>query len=185
MCSIKVEAATSALAYATTLARVEVSIRALQERDLRPLEWHGGEDLREFYAALWGAHAAREIHVLVAEFNGFPIGLANIRWPGKPTQPGVPDVQSLRVHPIFRGLKIGSLLLETCEILVAARGHNRIGLSVGLDNPKAKKLYERHGYRVDGEAYCDVWYYTDARGQAVRVEEHVVDMVKNLHSPHH
>jgi ribosomal protein S18 acetylase RimI-like enzyme len=160
--------------------RGEVSIRALQERDLRALEWHGGPDLREFYAALWSTHQNRESHVLVAEFNGFPIGLANIHWLGKPTQPAMPDVQSLRVHPAFRGLKIGSLLLQTCQAIVTARGLQRIGLSVGLDNPQAKKLYERHGYRVVGNAYCDVWYYTDAQGKAVHVEERVLDMVKEL-----
>jgi ribosomal protein S18 acetylase RimI-like enzyme len=178
---VNVETTTSSLTYATLgLAHAEVSIRALQQRDLRPLEWHGGPDLREFYTALGRAHEAQEIHVLVAEFNAFPIGLANIHWPGKPTHPNVPDVQSLRVHPIFRGLQIGSRLLETCELLVSARGFERIGLSVGLSNSKARKLYERHSYRVDGTPYCDVWYYTDVRGQSVRVEEHVLDMVKGL-----
>jgi hypothetical protein len=29
-------------------------------------------------------------------------------------------------------------------------------------------------------AYCDVWYYTDAQGKAVHVEESVLDMVKTL-----
>ena len=57
------------------------------------------------------------------------------------------------------------------------------GLSVALENPKAKKLYERSGYRVDGAPYCDVWYYTDAQGIGVRVEEHVLDLVKDLSEP--
>jgi ribosomal protein S18 acetylase RimI-like enzyme len=167
--------------YASTaLAECEVVVRSLLETDLRPLEWQGGEDLRSFYEELWRNHQAGEIHVLVADFNGFPVGLANLHWPGKPTHPGVPDIQSLRVHPIFRGLKIGSLLLRVCEEIVRQAGFARIGLSVGLENPKAKKLYERHGYAVDGAPYCDVWYYTDSAGQGVRVEEHVEDLVKNL-----
>lgn len=167
--------------YATlSLTSSTVTFRALRETDLEALEWHGGAHLRDFYHELWRAHSAAEIHVLVADFNDFPIGLANIHWPGKPTQPDIPDVQSLRVHPIFRGLKVGSHLLKTCEKLIAERGFSQVTLSVSLDNHKAKKLYERHGYHIIGVPYCDVWYYTDAVGKSVRVEEHVLDMVKDL-----
>ena len=162
------------------LATSTISIRAVQERDLRLLEWQGGEDLRSFYDELWRNHQSGDVNVLVADFNQFPIGLSVIHWPGKPTHPGVPDVQSLRVHPIFRGLKIGSHLLSTCETQVSARGFDRIGLSVGIENVAAKRLYERHGYRAVGEPYSDVWFYTDARGHAVRVEENVLDLVKDL-----
>lgn len=157
-----------------------VSIRDLRETDLRALEWQGGSDLRGFYEDLWRGHDASEIQVLVADYNAFPIGLCVIHWPGKPTQPGVPDIQSLRVHPVFRGLSIGSQLIATAEALVRQSGHGRVGLSVGLKNPKAKRLYERHGYRTEGVPYCDVWFYTDARGQSVRVEEDVLDLVKDL-----
>ena len=171
------------LIYATVPQSLPIIIRALLERDLHGLEWQGGEDLRGFYHDMFHAHQAAEIHVLVADFNDFPIGLANIHWPGKPTQPGIPDIQSLRVHPIFRGLKIGSHLLSTCEKLIAERDHGKVGLSVALDNSKAEKLYKRHGYQRDGLPYCDVWYYNDARGQAVRVEEDVMDLVKHLSEP--
>jgi ribosomal protein S18 acetylase RimI-like enzyme len=163
-----------------TLPLDTVTLRALRAEDLRALEWQGGQNLRGFYEDLWRAHHDEEIHVVVADFNHFPIGLAVIHWPGKPTQPGVPDIQSLRVHPIFRGLKIGSHLMSTCEEIIAARGFEKVGLSVGLENVQAKKLYERHGYCVEGAPYCDVWYYTDAQGIGVRVEENVLDMVKNL-----
>lgn len=164
-----------------SLSSQTVTICALQQRDIRALEWQGGADLRSFYEELWSNHQADDVHALVANFNSFPIGLAVIHWPGKPTQPGVPDIQSVRVHPIFRGLKIGSHLLACCEKIIASRGFTSAGLSVAVENDKAKKLYERHGYQVAGHSYCDVWYYTDARGQAVRVEEHVLDMVKVLH----
>ena len=171
----------TAITYSSLhLPLCEVVLRALSADDLRALEWQGGADLRGFYEDLWRAHAAEEIHVVVADFNQFPIGLAVIHWPGKPTQPGVPDIQSLRVHPIFRGLKIGSALMSSCEQLIAARGFSKVGLSVGLENLGAKKLYQRSDYEVDGAPYCDVWYYTDAAGKSVCVEEHVLDLVKNL-----
>ena len=162
-----------------------ITIRPLLAGDTRSLEWHGGRDRRSFYDGQTHAHLAGEIHVFVASsaWQGhpdFPIGQAAIHWNGKPTHPELPDIQSVRVHPEFRGLGIGSRLLEACEQHAAALGHRLISLSVALDNLKAKRLYERRGYRVVGVPYSDVWFYADAAGQSVRVEETVLDMIKEL-----
>lgn len=161
------------------------TLRDLTPADTRALEWHGGQDLRSFYEAQTEAHQAGAIHVIVAagEFQNqydFPIGQAAIHWNGKPTHSEIPDIQSVRVHPEFRGLGIGSRLLAACEEYSAAQGHKRISLSVALDNRAARRLYERLGYHVVGPPYSDVWYYTDAAGQSVRMEETVLDMIKEL-----
>ncbi len=165
--------------------RPTIAIRALSAQDSRSLEWHGGQDRRSFYDQQTRAHLAGEIHVFVAcsAWQGnpdFPIGQAAIHWNGKPTHPAIPDIQSVRVHPAFRRLGIATRLLVECEQHAAARGHGRISLSVALDNPKAQRLYERCGYRVVGAPYSDVWFYADAAGQSVRVEETVLDMIKEL-----
>lgn len=162
-----------------------VTIRTFTPADERALEWHGGVDRRSFYQAQTAAHQSGEITVLIAagELQGqkdFPLGQAAIHWNGKPTHPEIPDIQSLRVHPTLRGRGIGSQLLEACEKLVAERGHRRVSLSVALDNPGAKRLYERRGYRVTGAPYNDVWFYVDAAGQTVRMEETVLDLIKPL-----
>lgn len=162
-----------------------ITIRPLLACDTRSLEWHGGRDRRSFYDGQTRAHQAGEIHVFIAggAWQGnpdFPIGQAAIHWNGKPTHPEIPDIQSVRVHPEFRRLGIGSRLLEACERHALTRGYRQISLSVALDNPKAKRLYERRGYRVVGAPYSDVWFYADAAGQSVRVEETVLDMIKEL-----
>jgi ribosomal protein S18 acetylase RimI-like enzyme len=161
------------------------TLRELSPADERALEWHGGPDLRSFYQNQTRAHQAGKIHVLIAagEYEGqkdFPIGQAAIFWQGKPTHPQIPDIQSLRVHPHFRGAGIGSRLVRACEEYSRRKGHERISLSVALDNHRARRLYERLGYVVAGPNYSDVWFYTDAKGQTVRVEETVLDMIKEL-----
>ena len=165
-----------------------IHIRSLLPSDQLKLEWHGGVDLRGFYEEQWRTHEAEEIHVIVAASDSelgedFPVGQAAIHWNGKPTHPQIPDIQSVRVHPDLRGQGLGSRLLAECEKLVAARSHPQVSLSVALDNHAARRLYERLGYNVVGEKYSDVWFYADAAGQAVRVEETVWDMVKNLVAP--
>jgi ribosomal protein S18 acetylase RimI-like enzyme len=173
------------MSFVRQRSRPAFTLRELRLADERALEWHGGPDLRSFYQRQTRAHQAGEIHVLIAagEYEGqsdFPIGQAAIHWQGKPTHPQIPDIQSLRVHPHFRGAGIGSRLVAACEEYSRQRGHRRISLSVALDNVDARRLYERLGYSVVGPNYCDVWFYTDAAGRNVRVEETVLDMIKEL-----
>jgi GNAT superfamily N-acetyltransferase len=162
------------------LPPLSVTIRPLEESDVRLLEWHGGADLRSFYDWQWEQHQAGEREVLVAVFNGFPIGQAAVHWAGKIVHPGVPDIQSLRVMDAFRGLKVGSRLMDVCELDVQRRGCGRIGLSVSIHNHAARRLYERLGYAADGPTYFDRWHYTNARDERVDVEEEVIDMLKDL-----
>jgi ribosomal protein S18 acetylase RimI-like enzyme len=162
------------------LPRPGVVIRALQQEDNLKLEWQGGADLRNFYQRQWMAHEIGEAFVLIADFNGFPIGQAAIYWEGKPAHPGIPDLQSLRVHPIFQGQGIGTQLLEAGALVVKQRGFSQIGLSVNPDNLRAHHLYERCGYRVMCAPYQDHWQYTDATGQTIVVSEIILDMVKEL-----
>lgn len=162
------------------LPRPGVIIRALQKEDGLKLEWQGGPDLRNFYERQWTAHEMGEAFVLIADFNGFPIGQAALWWEGKPAHPGIPDLQSLRVHPIFQGQGIGTQLLDAGAQVVKQRGFKQIGLSVNPDNLRAHHLYERCGYRVMSEPYEDQWQYTNAAGETVVVTEVILDMVKDL-----
>jgi ribosomal protein S18 acetylase RimI-like enzyme len=155
-------------------------IRHAQATDVRHLEWHGGADLRSFYEACWQAHQQGESTLLVADLNGFPIGQVVIVWSGKASHPHFPDLQSLRVHSAFRGMGVGSKLLHAAEQLVAARGFAQAGLSVGLDNPHAQRLYQRLGYHPTGAVYDDEWSYIDASGRFCPQVERVMDLVKPL-----
>lgn len=155
-------------------------VRLLREADSRALEWQGGADLRAFYDGQWQSHRAGDICVLVAGLNDFPIGQVAIHWRGKRTHPHLPDLQSLRVFPAFQGMGIGSRLIETAEQMVAARGFSQVSLAVGVENPRARALYERLGFYVIGQPYDDEWHYTDAQGRQCRVVERIVDLVKTL-----
>lgn len=162
------------------LPPLSVVVRDLHAADAAHLEWHGGEDLRDWYRSQWANHQSGDVRVLIADFNGFPIGQAAIHWQGKPTHPSIPDLQSLRVMKVFRGLGLGTLLLDCAENLVAQSGHTQISLAVGVKNPRARSLYERLSYNVIGEPYDDEWTYRNARGETCTACETVFDMVKNL-----
>lgn len=163
-----------------TLPNPQVRLRPLLEKDLLALEWHGGADLRSFYQREWKEHQAGQVLVIVADFNDFPIAQVAIHWLGKSTRPGIPDIQSFRVMDVFQRQGIGSRLLKTCESAVATEGHSQIGLAVGLENTKARRLYERLKYRIIGKPYEDKWSYVDTKGNTVKMSELVTDMIKDL-----
>jgi GNAT superfamily N-acetyltransferase len=81
---------------------------------------------------------------LIAWEDGSPIGHAYLAWAG--TELGLPELQDVFVTPGRRGAGVGTALTRKAERLVAAQGHDRLSLSVGVRNPRARALYERLGY---------------------------------------
>jgi ribosomal protein S18 acetylase RimI-like enzyme len=110
--------------------------------------------------------------------DGAPVGKAAIDYAAAP---GRGIIWQVAVHDGLHGLGIGSLLLREAEARALARGCRLAGLSVEVDNPRARALYERLGYRgvgtrqtgweVDGPGGAVDWYTTE-----------VLDMEKPLPS---
>lgn len=66
----------------------------------------------------------------------------------KETLPNEWYLDTISVSEKFRGKGIGSKLLEALPMLAEKANRATIGLSVDQQNPQAKKLYERHGFKV-------------------------------------
>jgi GNAT superfamily N-acetyltransferase len=60
--------------------------------------------------------------------------------------PGVPRLDHLEVAGPFWGRGIGTALIGAAEAAARQLGYEQIALGVGLDNHKARRLYERLGY---------------------------------------
>ena len=57
-----------------------------------------------------------------------------------------PELNAITVAPGHRSRGIGTKLIREAERRVRERGISRVGLAVGVDNPRARALYERLGY---------------------------------------
>jgi GNAT superfamily N-acetyltransferase len=103
-----------------------------------------------------------------------PLGWVLIQWQGKPTAPGVPDLNDLYVHPDWRSQGIGTQILSVCEQIVSAAGYTKLGLAVNPDlNPRAYLLYQRLGYyAISQDKYLD--------GVYGGVEDWVIDLEKHI-----
>src|SRR5262249_17913356 len=60
------------------------------------------------------------------------------------------NVRGLVVAPEARRLGVASALLEAAERVAAERGARKLSLQVLGGNATAMRLYERHGYTVEG-----------------------------------
>ena len=67
------------------------------------------------------------------------------------TMPNEWYLDTICVAEDFRGHGVGSALLEALPKIAKRDGYDVFGLSVDRANPNAKRLYEKHGFKVVAE----------------------------------
>ncbi|MGB8216710.1 MAG: ribosomal protein S18-alanine N-acetyltransferase [Candidatus Methanoperedens sp.] len=92
---------------------------------------------------------------VVAEINGFVVGYVT----GFMAKEGVGRVFSLAVHPSYQNRGVGGNLLKEIIWILQRFGVTEIILEVRSGNVKARRFYERHGFRQTG---IKEKYYNDA-----------------------
>lgn len=85
----------------------------------------------------------------IAEDNAELIGFSIVEWPVDVSESAA-YIQTLEVHPAFRGRGIGAELLCRAESSARAAGALSIELHVDVENAAAIRLYESHGYTRRG-----------------------------------
>lgn len=107
---------------------------------------------RPFFAEKLAAQARAAGVLLVGRVDGQPVGDVWVSFSPAPERevneflPGVPMLVHLEVLSVLRNRGYGTSIIRAAEDLVRARGHPRITLGVGVENPAARRLYERLGY---------------------------------------
>jgi ribosomal protein S18 acetylase RimI-like enzyme len=90
-------------------------------------------------------------------------------------------VYALRVRPAYRGMGVGTRLIQNSETDLFKRGFRHITLNVSRDNLPALHLYKRLGYRIVA-ADPGRWSYLDEKGVRHNVHEPAWRMEKMLNS---
>lgn len=175
-----------ALAVAEALAVLErdgadgLVIDDLVESDVDTFGWAGGEP-----------HVASVRDQLVRIADG-DVDYLVVRAPGGTAVAkagvdcaalaGVGVIWQVAVHDDLQGRGIGTRLIAACEARIRGRGLSIAGLSVELDNPRARSLYERLGYVADGERETG-WLVADPDGVVGWHSTIVTDLLKPLEQP--
>jgi len=95
----------------------------------------------EMFAQEFAQPASRRLY-LVAEEGTALIGYAGMMFTGGPQA----DVVTLAVDPAHWGEGTGTALLTALVDEAARRGYKEVLLEVREDNPRARRLYQRHGF---------------------------------------
>ena len=146
---------------------------------------------RDFFADRIGRARHKLGELLVAWIDGKPVGDVYL-WCEQFEEPelveafpNAPLLNHLEVAPEFQGQGIGTALIHAADDLARARGYDIVVLGVGLDNPRARALYERLGYLDwNGGSIVTRWTEPDGAGGIKHVELTIDVMVRSLLVPH-
>ncbi|MBI5669058.1 MAG: GNAT family N-acetyltransferase [Chloroflexi bacterium] len=172
----------TALEQPTLVVPLSITLRQALRTDIPKLEWYGQYiHYRNLFRRAYREQQMGRRLILVADCNGFPVGHIFIQFiePDDGSRRRA-YLYSFRVMEMFRGQGIGTRLIEEAEAVIRQRGYPWITISVAKDNPDAKRLYERLGYRVFGEDEGR-WRYVDHRGNLRSVHEPCWLLQKQIH----
>jgi ribosomal protein S18 acetylase RimI-like enzyme len=162
-----------------------IQIRTANRIDLPALEWDGEfTHFRRLFAEAYRLVEQGEAIMWVAELPGVGI-IGQLFVQVKSQDPSLADgvkrayIYGFRVQALYRRAGIGSQLLKTAEEDLIQRGFQSIALNVGQDNPQARRLYERFGYRVVAPE-PGIWSYVDHLGRRQQVNEPAWRMEKQI-----
>jgi ribosomal protein S18 acetylase RimI-like enzyme len=149
----------------------------LTAADLPVLGWSGDAAHLASVEAQLARMETGAVEYLVARApDGTPIGKAGLDLGAIPRR-GI--VWQVAVHEDLQGLGIGTALIQACEARARARDCREIALSVELDNPRARALYERLGYVAFDERDTG-WPVIDESGAETWYPTRVADLKKPL-----
>lgn len=134
--------------------QIDLTVRDLEPADLPDLDWSGGAEHVRYLAEGLGRAAAGEVaQLVVLARNGRSVGFGAVDFT---VDADGGRLWMLSVRESWQSLGVGTFLIGALEDRVVARGRRRATLGVEHDNPRARDLYLRLGYRPYGSA-LDSW----------------------------
>jgi ribosomal protein S18 acetylase RimI-like enzyme len=165
----------TALDKPTLTLEMPVTLRLATYTDLPKLEWYGQyTHFRALFRRTFQEQLQKRRLMLVADCNDFPIGNIFIQLSGGEqlytNGRRRAYFYSLRVMDMFQGYGIGTSLIREAELLATEHQLRWATIAASIDNPRARRLYERLGYKVIAED-DGKWSYRDHENRIRYVHE--------------
>jgi ribosomal protein S18 acetylase RimI-like enzyme len=168
-----------------SLLLARVNFRHAYRSDLLALEWEGEfSHFRRLYSEAYRTSELGQALIWIAELN--EVGVigqlfVHLRSDRRELADGETSayIYGFRIRPAYQSRGIGTKMLEIAEKDLLLRGYRIVNLNVGQDNPRARTLYERLGYRVIGSD-PGRWSYYDQYGRRQDVNEPAWRMQKEV-----
>ncbi len=161
-------------AIASGNARIE--IEHLELDAIEDIAWSGSRSHLENVAEQLLRARKGEVVYLVIRADRRAVSKGGIDFT---KEAGAGTVWQLATHTDLEGLGLATRLIAELEQHALDRGISRLRLGVEVDNPRAKRLYERLGYRTIGESDAS-WDAEDADGTRFLYSTKLIEMEKLL-----
>ncbi|MDO8614107.1 MAG: GNAT family N-acetyltransferase [Dehalococcoidia bacterium] len=159
----------------TEAGRLTVRLMEAQDVVLLAREVRLGRDHIE---ARWIERQQGLRTIFVAELGGRFAG--SVSFDERPELPRLLHLFALAVAPALHNRGIGSALIAHVEEEARRRGLDGVCLGVADGNAPARRLYERLGYRREGDSYVSRWLWRGLSGAQREVVETVYRMFKRF-----
>jgi ribosomal protein S18 acetylase RimI-like enzyme len=162
-----------------------VNIRPLVRSDLPQLEWDGEfVHLRKVYARAFERVLEGKSIMWVADLPGQGIiGQVFIQYVSirSDLADGINRayLYAFRIKPVYRNAGLGTRMNQVLETHLLNKSFREISLIVAKENTAAIRLYERLGYKKEGQESGE-WSFRDHRDRLLHVVEPGWKMVKVL-----
>jgi len=154
-----------------------LTIRDLTRADLPSCAWSGSAThLASVARALERADRGEVDYLAVCPPSNLPVAIGGIDYT---LNHGAGTLWQLAVLGELQSCGIGTLLIEAAERRIRGRGLHRAELGVEENNPRARALYERLGYRAYGRK-PEAWDEEAEDGTVTRYETVCTLMRKEL-----
>lgn len=166
-----------------------IAIRPAEEHQIGFLEEQfSPRSLSRNHHQRYAVQASGDGIYLIAWSGATPVGHLLLIWeaPDEDMARGYPPhtayLQASGTRERYRRRGVATRLIREAERLAAEQGYRRIGLAVGsTDNPVARRLYERLGYRDWGRGEVTLtWTYALRDGRTGMESEVCIYMFKEL-----
>jgi len=157
----------------------EVRIRPLRREEIPAIAAAVVEMSAAQFENRWREQEIGLRELLVAERDGALVGTVSICEKERP--PCSIHLFALEVAPPLRGQGIGRSIIDQVIAEGRRRGRERVYLDVRVDN-RARRLYQRVGFRRVGGPFLNTWWLFGADGSRQRVEEVAVRMIRRLNA---
>lgn len=132
----------------------------------------GEPEEKEYARRTFARQSAGECVYLVAWDGADPVGSGELEWAP------IPELKNLQVAPSHRDHGVGTAIVTAAEVEAAPFG--RIWIGVSEDNPDARRLYERLGFRPAGRTETYSYTYVAADGSKHSITETAEYLEKRL-----
>ena len=143
--------------------QADCQIRSVVEADINKIKW-SLPDWNSYWQDKWRQKLEGKLDMYVVAVEDFPIARIWLDWT-KSAKLGIGEISSFEVMPPFRNIGIGSFMIESMEDILREKGLKRAQIGVDKSNDRAKKLYQKLGYKVVRDEQDSFVYFSESGEQ--------------------